>query len=622
MQGLHTNQSDKEMSKKRNIWDIIFSQDSSEFPIQRSYLQEPRGSLNPINSQVDSEVSQEMVEEIKKTITDPNDLYALDFELNFVIRKLDDFTLFADIGDIEGWLDGAGCPVPGDMISTLESFLNKWGEDKFICIHDLMFELLNLGYDRKRLRKGEYDRKEYPNLVEVSNFQNAVQLVIENSKLDWKHKAEAFLRASFIRGYNTADDETIIYLVAQQIEDKELINEAQHRWERYKKEWDEMFFDDKNPYKCKFSPDRLRFIHWDKLSCLRPLEPQLTNKERNTYTYKLEAQHLLSKDFLSNFARVFSLLRTDIDIDPVKKQLPKLIRKLFYFLAGTYSFEYNYTVSDLYYLSNILFTFFMYRFQHDILNDKDYHLYAYHIRDEIELNLPYATSRFISSIPMITLLALEVHSIFNSGVSGIFPFMQKAREWLLRHQSSYGYWYDGVNNPEYTTVLVLDALTLIDGKGTLSFPLKTKLSNESLPQPIRESTVTNIPLRPVLIIDFISKSLRYADQLYRPKFKGGRSKVWDFVNALVMSKMEKIPLPRISSLPNLGVEFDWKNQYDTLSRKLGGYDVLKQFIISNGDSYELTDNVIVTVNTSARAITSSKAVEYYGTSEDRELDED
>jgi len=79
------------------------------------------------------------------------------------------------------------------------------------------------------------------------------------------------------------------------------------------------------------------------------------------------------------------------------------------------------------------------------------------------------TGEFVKDIPLTTLIALEVHAVYFRAPQGAVPFLQEARQWLLAQQTSYGYWYDGVHNPEYTTVLVLDALNLIEGK-TTTFP--------------------------------------------------------------------------------------------------------------------------------------------------------
>ena len=161
----------------RNIWDVIFSLDSSCFPTYRNYPQEPRGSNNPINSLITQEVCQETVEYVKNNITDPNDLYTLDFELNYAIRKLADFVLYADLDEVAPWEDDMFPPIE-EMRSVLESCY-KWSEDIFCC-SDLFLEMSGLIFEREEVRKGNYDYTHLNDIVEAAQLQQAVQYVIEH----------------------------------------------------------------------------------------------------------------------------------------------------------------------------------------------------------------------------------------------------------------------------------------------------------------------------------------------------------------------------------------------------------------------------------------------------------
>lgn len=616
-----------------NIWDVIFSMDSSHFPIQRNYLQEPRGSNNPINRLVTQDICHETVDYVRKNITDPYELYVLDYELNYTIRKLADFALYVDLDEFNAWdWEDLLFPPLEDMASYLEK-LYRYSDDVFCC-SDLKFDIIDLTNKRNEIEISKWDHSYYHNMTDASKFLQAVQYTVENSDFDWKTKAEAFLRASSERRYSPADDETIIYLMSQSIDDEQLEKEAQHRWKLYKKEWAEMFFTDKNPFDGKFSVDRLRFINWDKLSILRPLEPLMMNlppkskypcrdhlnyltelhDSRDTYNYKVESQHLLSPRFLSDYAKVFSLFRTDLDVDPIRSHLKELIGKLYGLVSGSHDFEYNYTVTDISYLSDLLFSFATNRFQHDILGKQGGSIFSNKTRDDIAISFDNSTVKFTQEVPLITLIALEIHTIFYSRSKGMVSFLHKAKEWLLNNQSTYGYWFDGVNNPEYTTVLVLDALKLISGEDGISFPITTR--------PHYDKDIIKLQESPVLIIDYISKSLQYGTMSYRPKIKGGKSLVWDFINNLINVKAQGLTLPRYRHIPKINEEndwsleeqvdydrIDWKNQYDTISRKLGGNKVLKNFITFNGDSYTLTDNVSIVNNSTIMAKPCSGYVE-------------
>lgn len=537
---------EQKMSSKHNngktIWDVIFSLDSNHFPIQRNYTQHPRGSLNPINNQVTMKVCEKSVNWLKDSIKDINDLYALDYELNYTIRKLADMVLYADLCDINRYIDPDPCyaalqEILNVLNKILANTINKYNIDTFytdtgeplFCTEadDLLFYSAQLAKERIRNghKKFQFDVSiQNPIFNDFALFQQSIQYLIEHSDYDWKAKAEAFLHSTSTRDYGPADDETIIYLMAQNIKDEQLGEETKHRWRRYQKEWGEMFFTENTPFSCDFIPDRLRLIHWDKLNSLRFLEPQLKSEIRDTYTYKSEAQHLLSKNYLSDYARVFSLFRTDLNVDPIRKKLPEIASKFHSYLSGSRNYEYNYTVSDVYYLSDMLLNFLQSRIQCEISGEDIDSRYFYKMRNEVEFNFRGSTADFIKDIPMVTLISLEIHTVFYVKPAGMVPFLQKAKEWLLTQQTPYGYWYDGVNNPEYTTVLVLDAINLINGDGQPSFPIKTVLSYgddqllisySSSYQKVDDSVKFNKTTNRVLDIDSENHAITYRGKEYR-----------------------------------------------------------------------------------------------------------
>jgi hypothetical protein len=174
---------------------------------------------------------------------------------------------------------------------------------------------------------------------------------------------------------------------------------------------------------------------------------------------------------------------------------------------------------------------------------------------------------------MVTLIALEAHSLYFSRPDSWIGFMNKAKSWLLERQSPYGFWYDGADNPDYTTVLVLDALKLAEGRNDVSFPVTTRPILDGPPG--RSSTkAAHIEL------DYISRYLIIGDIEYKLK---GLS--WEFIKHLIVSKYDRVPFPRMFC------NRDWKYQFDTISRGVGGNKVLNQVIISDSDSYQFSNRV-------------------------------
>jgi len=226
-------------------------------------------------------------------------------------------------------------------------------------------------------------------------------------------------------------------------------------------------------------------------------------------------------------------------------------------------------------------------FQHDILNDDSESFFVSKARREIELSFKNSTVNFTHDIPLVTLIALEVHAIHYSSPQGMVDFLQKAKKWLLRQQTSYGYWYDGVLNPEYTTVLVLDALKLINGEEGLSFPFRTQ------PRYAQEKLSSSVDS--LLTINVLGKVLVLGDKQIKFNFKRGQNKAWNLICELMTATIDGT-----ISVPIKTDDEDWKPQLDTLRNmfakqlsieKQKATALLNHFIQSDGESYRFTENV-------------------------------
>jgi hypothetical protein len=119
----------------------------------------------------------------------------------------------------------------------------------------------------------------------------------------------------------------------------------------------------------------------------------------------------------------------------------------------------------------------------------------------------------------------------------------------------------------------LDALKLAEGRNDVSFPVTTRPILDGPPG--RSSTkAAHIEL------DYISRYLIIGDIEYKLK---GLS--WEFIKHLIVSKYDRVPFPRMFC------NRDWKYQFDTISRGVGGNKVLNQVIISDSDSYQFSNRV-------------------------------
>jgi hypothetical protein len=545
----------------KNIWDVIFALDSHYFPLQRNYPREPRGELNPINGKITEKLCKRTLTFVRDNITDPFELFALDFELNYTIRAIADYILHVDAEEVDCFVDEIFPPLQ-DMMYNLDN-IYRWDEE-FLCVHDLTLEVELQTDERYHQKAWKAIFGKCLQLNNIAKLQQAVQYIIENSNWDWKIKAEGYLRAYSTRKFKNCDDEVIIYLMCKKDKIQDVSKEAKNRWSEYKKDWDNIYSEDTNPFYGRVKANGLRFAHWKCLDCFKYLGRKSENK------------HLLSSEYISDFSKVFSLFRTGMNFEPLHSKLQKVIKKIFEIVSGSYVFDYNYTVHDFFYLSSILFSFANYRVNDGIKIKHKSIQYCLKARDQIDIDDKFSTAMFLQKIPIMTLVALETHSLYYSKPKGWPDFIDKVEPWFYRMQSKYGYWYDGANNPDYTTVLILDALQLTTGELDTTFPI-----TNSLPL---DSRFNRKKKQHRYEIDYTTKRLiiKIGTQEKTIILK---KKNWDFMCYMIKTRYDSIPFPRKSD------GHDWKNQFDTLSKKVGGNELMNDIIESCGDSYLLKDHV-------------------------------
>lgn len=472
--------------ESRDIWDIMFSLDKSYFPLSRNYLQEPRGSSNPINSQVKMKPKKEFLEfAAKQNIVD---LYAFDFELNILFRKLVDFILFASKEDVYGW-DIIEEPEYLEELFKYSNHIEKTVFDSSLnlSVHDMIIDAYSIA--PFHILGGEAPSEHISNeMRDVAEFQFAVQYYIENSNLSWRTKAEAFLRSNYLNNFSDADDETLIYLnkkIARQeahphflredtsefdfIEfdkqnsiSKSIKTSADIRWNQYNVRWNLIGAEDKNPFIENKDISGLRYIDSNYLPFLGYL------------IYESESQHLLSSENISKFCRMMNVLRTDLQ--SIKQQIyhfVELLKK--YLFIQVKKFGFNYTVTDRTFLICLVYHYLNRRLDSVPYYDDDFKSTArFLLGDPWTAKLPEQTRSsmdFISCTSLLPLVCLNVQAIWFSKPEGALPYIDKRLEQIIKEQNVYGYWFDHCNSPEFSTVLALDTLDI--QKEIISSPLTT-----------------------------------------------------------------------------------------------------------------------------------------------------
>jgi len=247
--------------------------------------------------------------------------------------------------------------------------------------------------------------------------------------------------------------------------------------------------------------------------------------------------------------------------------------------------EYNYTAFDYYYLPSLLCSFANGRIQHQKEDKGNWITYFPRVRDEVELKETWSTVHFSDNVAKTSLVAMEVHSLYFSKPDGWIEFINKARSWLLEKQTPYGYWFDGANSPDYTTVLVLDALELTKGGKGISFttsPITLPDEKPKSEDKQEQDEDCTAPVVPYVEVDYETRTL-----IVGTKSIVLEGKLWDFVCKLLVSQSYGYPLGRQEG------EVNWKNAYDMLRRKLGSSELLSRFVSSVRDGYRLTGHIKV-----------------------------
>ncbi len=596
------------MSEKRNIWNNLIEQcqecNSVEFQSKA-----PRGSATPI-TRFESKIPDEDFLSYIGAF-ELIEVYALDLTLNLIIRDAFRYIINHPISIAKD-----------SLIKKLDSKILK--KISALVDWDIFIKELN---DQGVSYKKRKEINTSAEMEKVSEIQYATQFYIENCEIGWRQKAEAFLYSHLMTDITFFDNEALIYMLTRPNKPKLLENVLKAYsnplssqdslgieliWQlkdhvveledRLSKIIEYQSKRTKNLKNLQYDkgefieyPDIFRFLNVNNIQYLMTFIAQIPENTRNR----------LLPEQIPDFSKPFSFLRCSAAIQFCKQKIERLLWDIHCVIDECGSEFPEFLIKDKAPTPSLLslYVFGAYRIESELLKEKTLHRAVRYLR---YLNIPILPEEMPSSTPPfngISATAMYIHAMGFAGNKEKKSFLLPYKEWLLNNQSAYGCWYDWGDNPLFTTVMVLDAMSVIDGDDKLSFPLKAKH--------LIVPTDPNQHKKPLLIIDCVSKSIQYGDlPTYRPKFKGGKSKVWDFITGLSQFKEKKMPLSRFYYLPGSKERKDWKNQYDTLCRNLGGYDVMKHFIISNGDSYELTNNVKF-VNTSIQAKADSEALDNY-----------
>lgn len=558
----------------KDIWDVIFNLDSSYFPLSRNYIEQPRGSSNPINSQVKMKPKKEYLDFAKKM--NPVDLYAIDFELNLLFRKLADFILFADNTDV--WEDS---PVFYDIVSAPNKTLENLVEGINLSVSDMTNEALYVADAHINCGENPLDNisEDMRNMAEL---QYTIQYYIENSDWDWRIKAEAFLRSHYLSNFEYADDETVIYLSRNSVfesnsnnfinlkhqefnfAESDINNKihdhasrvASRKWDQYRSMWDNISYSDDNPFEQKADMSGLRYIQMKELSFF------------NELSYNSESKHLLSCENIKAFCRLLTFFRTGLENQEIQRIASKIYSLIRDSIEKQHWNGYNYTVGDRVFLLSLLYHFLGGRFSK--VEYDDFFIWSRNnlLVDPWKLNPTkrnWSTLDYLTETPLLPLSCFNIFAVWYSKPDNFKKYISETFKDIVKKQHNYGFWYDNTFNPEFMTVLALDAFN-VDQYSCLSFP-NTKieyLEHKSKPEQTKDVTTLDADESPFVEYNHYTKKLTFGDKailLSNREIK--------LMEALYRGRFEGLILPSNKIL---------KSGVDSLRKKVGGKENLKYVI--------------------------------------------
>lgn len=445
-----------------DIWRILLSKNTPASYCD-NYFKQQRGSLNrgntDVNCKIDNEVTSIIVD------YDLSHLYALNMNLNWLIRLLACYIANQDIF------------LPSERFDEITSFL-KTKFTKLVNVLDFKKLFSEITYSKNEfLAQHTFVGQKNMNLL--SMFCKATEIAIEKNATEPIGKAKQYLNSYMVSNTEHCHDESIIYLLSKQLKNKLVIQEAISRLERYMVKAKGLSLADNDPFGSISQANTLRLAGWKYL--------------RWGTNFRLE---YLEKYFIHRFQSPFTILRADLGIIERWQELEDVViilqNKFEFLMQATEDLlsqngqrisrqEITLAIASLY-----IFAFYRLngKYGRRTIVDKaiDFILYNYHV-----LSKSHSSNTLHCNDQHITLTAMIVHAIAMAQIPDSQDILNNARNWLLDHQTIYGHWYQPKENPDYTTVLVLDALELAEGGKNITFQLYPQEQQIASQKPIGTS---------------------------------------------------------------------------------------------------------------------------------------
>lgn len=445
----------------KDIWEVLLSSNNAPAISNDYFGTQPRGDLNHINHMVHQNIDEKIQQFVSQY--DLDHLFALDMELNWLIRKFASF-----IFDKTIYLSGE---IIDNIVPSLHNRFNNINE-----IVDIKLLLSEISDAKSAFHQPE--QKEIvvkKNMMMLAMLQKASETNIENnSSRSPIEKAESYLNSYLISNVKYCHNESLVYLLCKQRKNQTVIRETISRLEREAVRTKGLSLVDNDPFISTPQSNALRLADWRHISFANSL-----------------ISYNLSFMFDHRFSKPFSLYRADLGIMYRWEELSDTIENLqsaFERLSGLSDILLSSTghVLDRTKLTSAVASVLVFVYYR--LNGK------FGKKSIINKAIDYLLSNQ-EYHKSITVTAMAVHAIAMAKLPDSQEFLTKAKDWLLKKQSKYGYWYQPGENPDYTTVLVLDALELAAGGDKVTFAISEHSKDKPAQYLIQEEQPSSLNIK-------------------------------------------------------------------------------------------------------------------------------
>jgi hypothetical protein len=432
------------------------------------YQREEKGSYNKVNanrSETWDNDTTECISGLNLTA-----LYALDRELNRLIREIVDVAFHRDSDDLKGQI--------AEILSDFETTMCRI--DSTLNIVDFAALPDEIAGARKAYDKGQRKRLKIPeNMNRIGSLQYAIQTQIESIDLDGIEKADAYLKSFRISFPDYVEEEALVYLRSREIECDDAIQHVRTRWCKQEAE----FFSDSE---WRFWPPTTVTHLFDDATMLRVAEVcGIGGFDKYWERIAKYLQAPTPDGTILDYYTLLPFFRSDYAIRNMRHILESAILKLQEYLGSVFKWgEFSINEGGRYFvdaLASAVYIFGAYTINSQVIDaELMKRALAFLLKNQQSCGAWWDDSGQpnMAGVYQAVITVLALHLVKPDGYQG---YINRAFLWIKQQQTDYGYWRDSFTPKGlFLSILVLDAIELTDDGTQATFTLPTSKSGLSL----------------------------------------------------------------------------------------------------------------------------------------------